>query len=64
MPVYKEMARKISHITVSHISLIAVSFNKLASALLCMVVSTAPGSDSRRLDLCLVSGHGQLRKRE
>ena len=26
--------------------------------------STAPGSDSRRLDLCLASGHSQLRKRE
>ena len=26
--------------------------------------STAPVSDSRRLDKCLVSGHSQLRKRE
>ena len=26
--------------------------------------STASGSDSRRLDLCLASGHSQLRKRE
>ena len=26
--------------------------------------STAPGSDSRRLDLCLASGRSQLRKRE
>ena len=26
--------------------------------------STAPGSDFRRLDLCLASGHSKLRKRE